>query len=162
MDTNLALPLGPNKCEVIFDYFLDSSMMVIPFPLYCLKLTAFLVRFLLWCLTLNPAEWWGVHWKKLKGEWNSSGYDHIHSTFISNSSNAYCYDEILDLIPIHEVCMQMEDITLCEGVQKGLESPAYCSGRYAPLIEMAMHHFHCLHHACLVDEWLNFDSFVCA
>ncbi|KAK8918285.1 hypothetical protein KSP39_PZI021011 [Platanthera zijinensis] len=27
MDTNLALPLGPNKCEVIFDYFLDPALM---------------------------------------------------------------------------------------------------------------------------------------
>ncbi|KAJ8562348.1 hypothetical protein K7X08_011639 [Anisodus acutangulus] len=40
--------------------------------------------------------------------------------------------------------MQMEDIKLCEAVQRGLESPAYCSGRYAPLVEKAMHRFHCL------------------
>ncbi|KAL6331792.1 hypothetical protein AAG906_020134 [Vitis piasezkii] len=42
--------------------------------------------------------------------------------------------------------VQMEDIILCEGVQRGLESPAYSSGRYAPTVEMAMHHFHCLLH----------------
>ncbi|KAI0511118.1 hypothetical protein KFK09_011741 [Dendrobium nobile] len=90
MDTNLALPLGPNKCQVIFDYFLDSSM-------------------------LNDEE------------------------FIERSLK-------------ESETVQMEDVTLCEGVQKGLESPAYCSGRYAPSIEMAMHHFHCLHHACLRDE----------
>lgn len=40
--------------------------------------------------------------------------------------------------------LQMEDIKLCEAVQRGLESPAYCSGRYAPQVEKAMHHFHCL------------------
>ncbi|CAN4112986.1 unnamed protein product [Withania somnifera] len=40
--------------------------------------------------------------------------------------------------------VQIEDIKLCEAVQRGLESPAYCSGRYAPQVEMAMHHFHCL------------------
>ncbi|XVF47582.1 hypothetical protein PTKIN_Ptkin03bG0121000 [Pterospermum kingtungense] len=40
--------------------------------------------------------------------------------------------------------VQMEDIALCEGVQRGIESPAYCSGRYAPTVEKAMHHFHCL------------------
>lgn len=39
---------------------------------------------------------------------------------------------------------QIEDIVLCEGVQKGLQSPAYCVGRYAPKVEQAMHHFHCL------------------
>ncbi|XP_030456390.2 choline monooxygenase, chloroplastic isoform X2 [Syzygium oleosum] len=38
--------------------------------------------------------------------------------------------------------VQMEDIVLCEGVQKGLESPAYCRGRYAPTVENAMYHFH--------------------
>ncbi|CAA7407409.1 unnamed protein product [Spirodela intermedia] len=45
--------------------------------------------------------------------------------------------------------VQMEDVDLCEGVQKGLESPAYCSGRYAPGVEQAMHHFHCLLHESL-------------
>jgi choline monooxygenase len=40
----------------------------------------------------------------------------------------------------------MEDIALCEGVQRGLESAAYSVGRYAPSVEMAMHHFHCLLH----------------
>ncbi|KAL9224273.1 hypothetical protein vseg_000329 [Gypsophila vaccaria] len=45
--------------------------------------------------------------------------------------------------------VQMEDILLCEGVQRGLESPAYKYGRYAPNVEKAMHHFHCLLHKSL-------------
>ncbi|XP_021304992.1 choline monooxygenase, chloroplastic isoform X2 [Sorghum bicolor] len=45
--------------------------------------------------------------------------------------------------------VQIEDIALCEGVQRGLESPAYSVGRYAPSVEMAMHHFHCLIHGNL-------------
>ncbi|GAB2267400.1 hypothetical protein Dimus_002384 [Dionaea muscipula] len=28
MDTNLVLPLGPRKCQVVFDYFLDASLKV--------------------------------------------------------------------------------------------------------------------------------------
>ncbi|XP_071939979.1 choline monooxygenase, chloroplastic-like [Coffea arabica] len=28
MDTNLVVPLGPRKCQVIFDYFLDTSLKV--------------------------------------------------------------------------------------------------------------------------------------
>ena len=48
--------------------------------------------------------------------------------------------------------LQIEDIALCEGVQRGLESPAYCVGRYAPSVEKAMHHFHCLLHANLNDD----------
>ncbi|KAL7583913.1 hypothetical protein Lser_V15G44412 [Lactuca serriola] len=46
--------------------------------------------------------------------------------------------------------VQMEDVTLCESVQKGLESPAYGSGRYVPMVEKA-HHFHCLLHQDLIN-----------
>ncbi|KAH1201215.1 Choline monooxygenase, chloroplastic [Glycine max] len=77
MDTNLVVPLGPNKCQVIFDYYLEHSL-------------------------------------KLQ-------YTHIWLLY-----------------------EQIEDIVLCEGVQKGLQSPAYRVGRYAPTVEQAMHHFHCL------------------
>jgi hypothetical protein len=28
MDTNLAVPLGSTKCKVVFDYFLDKSLLV--------------------------------------------------------------------------------------------------------------------------------------
>ncbi|XP_058113641.1 choline monooxygenase, chloroplastic isoform X3 [Magnolia sinica] len=84
MDTNLVLPLGPSKCQVIFDYFLEAS---------------------------------------LKDD----------KEFMARSME-------------ESERVQMEDIVLCVGVQKGLESPAYCSGRYAPTIEKAMHHFHCLLH----------------
>ena len=38
--------------------------------------------------------------------------------------------------------VQQEDIGLCESVQSGLGSPAYDRGRYAPLVEGAMHYFH--------------------
>ncbi|KAF6161747.1 hypothetical protein GIB67_013824 [Kingdonia uniflora] len=80
MDTNLVLPLGPSKCQVIFDYFLEDSLK---------DDLAFIER------SLEESE-----------------------------------------------RVQMEDIVLCEGVQKGLESPAYCTGRYAPAVEKAMYHFH--------------------
>lgn len=33
MDTNLVLPLGPRKCLVVFDYFLESSFKVTSGPL---------------------------------------------------------------------------------------------------------------------------------
>ena len=48
--------------------------------------------------------------------------------------------------------VQMEDVVLCEGVQRGLDSPAYSFGRYAPRVENAMHHFHCLLHSSLKEE----------
>ncbi|CAN6176934.1 unnamed protein product [Urochloa humidicola] len=87
MDTNLAVPLGSNKCKVVFDYFLDKSLL-------------------------------------------------DDQNFIERS-----------LKDSEQV--QIEDIALCEGVQRGLETPAYSVGRYAPSVEMAMHHFHSLLHANL-------------
>ncbi|CAH8274878.1 unnamed protein product [Arabidopsis lyrata] len=83
MDTNLVRPLGPRKCKVVFDYFLDPS---------------------------------------LKDD----------EAFIKRSL------EESDRV-------QMEDVVLCESVQRGLESQAYDKGRYA-LVEKPMHHFHCLLH----------------
>ncbi|KAL6977879.1 choline monooxygenase [Sarracenia purpurea var. burkii] len=89
MDTNLVLPLGSRKCQVIFDYFLDASLK---------DDKAFIER------SLEDSE-----------------------------------------------RVQMEDIMLCEAVQRGLESPAYCTGRYAPSVEKAMHHFHCLLYENLIS-----------
>ncbi len=38
--------------------------------------------------------------------------------------------------------VQDEDVSICESVQKGLGSPAYDRGIYAPNVEMAAYHFH--------------------
>ncbi|XP_061990313.1 choline monooxygenase, chloroplastic-like isoform X1 [Rosa rugosa] len=84
MDTNLVIPLGPRKCQVIFDYFLEASV--------------------------------------------KDDRDYIERSLKESEK------------------VQMEDVMLCEGVQRGLESPAYNIGRYAPTVENAMHHFHCLLH----------------
>ena len=91
MDTNLVVPLDATRCKVIFDYFLDKSLM--------------------------------------------DDQNFIESSLKDSEQ------------------VQMEDIALCEGVQRGLESPAYSVGRYAPSVEMAMHHFHCLLHANLSGDW---------
>lgn len=47
--------------------------------------------------------------------------------------------------------VQQEDVRLCEAVQRGLRSPAYDSGRYAPSIERPMFHFHQLLHQDLLQ-----------
>ncbi|WCJ42313.1 Choline monooxygenase chloroplastic [Euphorbia peplus] len=82
MDTNLVVPLGPRKCQVIFDYFIEDSY--------------------------------------------KDDKDFIEESLIDSER------------------VQIEDVVLCEGVQRGLESPAYSTGRYAPTVEKAMHHFHLL------------------
>ncbi|HXG58076.1 MAG TPA: SRPBCC family protein [Thermoanaerobaculia bacterium] len=41
--------------------------------------------------------------------------------------------------------IQIEDIAICEAVQRGLQSPTYESGRYSPKRENGVHHFHRLY-----------------
>ena len=46
--------------------------------------------------------------------------------------------------------IQLEDIAICEAVQRGLRSQTYSSGRYSVRRENGVHHFH-----GLLDEFLN-------
>ncbi len=41
--------------------------------------------------------------------------------------------------------IQLEDIGICEAVQRGLRSTTYVSGRYSPQRENGVHHFHQLY-----------------
>ncbi|HEU4522813.1 MAG TPA: SRPBCC family protein [Thermoanaerobaculia bacterium] len=41
--------------------------------------------------------------------------------------------------------IQIEDIEICEAVQRGLQSRTYDSGRYSPIRENGVHHFHGLY-----------------
>jgi choline monooxygenase len=41
--------------------------------------------------------------------------------------------------------IQVEDIHICEAVQRGLRSSTYDTGRYSPKRENGVHHFHCMY-----------------
>ncbi len=41
--------------------------------------------------------------------------------------------------------IQLEDIAICEAVQRGLRSSTYSTGRYSPVRENGVHHFHGLY-----------------
>ncbi|HEX8255326.1 MAG TPA: SRPBCC family protein [Thermoanaerobaculia bacterium] len=41
--------------------------------------------------------------------------------------------------------IQIEDVEICEAVQRGLASDLYDRGRYSPQRENGVHHFHCLY-----------------
>jgi choline monooxygenase len=41
--------------------------------------------------------------------------------------------------------IQIEDVEICEAVQRGLRSATYTSGRYSPVRENGVHHFHGLY-----------------
>ena len=45
--------------------------------------------------------------------------------------------------------IQIEDIEICEAVQRGLRSSTYDSGRYSPVRENGVHHFHGLYAAAM-------------
>ncbi|HWP81191.1 MAG TPA: aromatic ring-hydroxylating dioxygenase subunit alpha [Bacteroidota bacterium] len=74
--------------------------------------------------------------------------DHNHTRVIFD----YCYDDISspkalrmieqDIEYSHKI--QLEDIEICERVQKGLESIAYHKGRFSPETELGVYHFQSL------------------
>jgi len=78
MDTNLVLPLGPDRCKVIFDYYFTAA---------------------------TPAD------------------------FIDQSVSV-----------AHQV--QIEDVGICEEVQRGLHSRSYSVGRFSVKREAGGYHFH--------------------
>ena len=45
--------------------------------------------------------------------------------------------------------IQLEDIDICEAVQRGLKSSTYDTGRYSPVRENGVHHFHGLYAAAM-------------
>ncbi|HEX8169697.1 MAG TPA: SRPBCC family protein [Thermoanaerobaculia bacterium] len=45
--------------------------------------------------------------------------------------------------------IQIEDIDICEAVQRGLKSVTYDRGRYSPQRENGVHHFHQLYEECM-------------
>jgi choline monooxygenase len=64
----------------------------------------------------------------------------------------YYYDDIesanareraeADIAYSHTI--QLEDIEICEHVQRGLQSRAYDKGRFSPDMENGVYHFQCL------------------
>jgi choline monooxygenase len=91
MDTNLVLPMGPDRCKVIFDYYFAQG-------------TA--------------------------------------ADFIDQS-----------VAVAHQV--QVEDVGICEEVQRGLHSRSYTAGRFSVKREAGGYHFHRLlarHLAGMGDE----------
>ena len=58
--------------------------------------------------------------------------------------DAGCDDDFIRDSMAQSDKIQQEDLEICERVQNGMESGAFDRGRYAPRLETAMQHFHCL------------------
>merc|ERR1719450_881233 len=56
---------------------------------------------------------------------------------LGESLEKYVEDSLADSDKVQE-----EDDFICQSVQRGLQSSAYDTGRYAPAVEMADHAFH--------------------
>jgi choline monooxygenase len=81
MDTNLVLPLGPDRCKVIFDFYFSADD--------------------------------------------------------SSLNDGYMADSIA---VSHQI--QLEDLGICEEVQRGLASRSYSTGRFSVKREVGCYHFH--------------------
>jgi choline monooxygenase len=53
-------------------------------------------------------------------------------------------DQIADTIAFSDE-IQIEDVQICEAVQRGLRSSTFETGRYSPVRENGVHHFHGLY-----------------
>ncbi len=57
-------------------------------------------------------------------------------------------DELTETVAFSDE-IQLEDIEICQDVQRGLQSSTYESGRYSPVRENGVHHFHGLYAASM-------------
>ena len=68
----------------------------------------------------------------------------IFEWYFRNPDAATVKREIAETIAFSDE-IQIEDIEICEAVQRGLKSSTYQSGRYSPVRENGVHHFHGLY-----------------
>ena len=68
----------------------------------------------------------------------------VFEWFFRDPDSAKVKTELADTIAFSDE-IQVEDIEICEAVQRGLQSQNYVSGRYSPVRENGVHHFHGLY-----------------
>ncbi|MGZ8867051.1 MAG: aromatic ring-hydroxylating oxygenase subunit alpha [Thermoanaerobaculia bacterium] len=68
----------------------------------------------------------------------------VFEWFFRDPDTAQSKSAIADTIAFSDE-IQIEDIGICEAVQRGLASQTYDSGRYSPVRENGVHHFHGLY-----------------
>ncbi|HUP49793.1 MAG TPA: SRPBCC family protein [Thermoanaerobaculia bacterium] len=72
----------------------------------------------------------------------------VFEWFFRDPDAAAVKSEIAETIAFSDE-IQIEDIEICEAVQRGLQSRTYDSGRYSPARENGVHHFHGLYAASM-------------
>jgi choline monooxygenase len=68
----------------------------------------------------------------------------VFEWFFCDPESARVKSEIAQTISFSDE-IQSEDVEICEAVQRGLQSSTYVSGRYSPVRENGVHHFHGLY-----------------
>jgi hypothetical protein len=125
MDTNLVWPLTSDTCAVIFDYYLDTSVVRRD------QLDSFVEQSLRGILPLF-LPWY-----------------HMLSALTINIMT-----DSVALIHIASAGVQEEDRQLCESVQVGLRSTAYRAGRYAPQV-CSIHQSQSIHICMHMYDMMN-------
>jgi hypothetical protein len=125
MDTNTVLPASGSsvdRCRVVFDYWLDGA---------ALQQAA-------------AADARGAGGSSASATTTSSSSSSSSSAPSSALVHAALQSRFVrgSLRDSHRV--QVEDVSLCEAVQAGLQEPCYGVGRYAPGPEAPMYHYHSL------------------
>jgi choline monooxygenase len=72
----------------------------------------------------------------------------VFEWYFRDPDSARVQRELADTIAFSDE-IQVEDIEICEAVQRGLQSSTYDSGRYSPVRENGVHHFHGLYAASM-------------
>ena len=72
----------------------------------------------------------------------------VFEWYFREPETAAVVDAVRDTVAFSDE-IQIEDIEICEAVQKGLQSATYTSGRYSPERENGVHHFHGLYAASM-------------
>jgi choline monooxygenase len=114
MDTNIVWPVNEKECIVNFDWYVDKSLLLPS--------------------QVQPSS------NQIDIN-NNNSYNNNNNSYNNNNINSYNEKYIQECIQQSEI-VQNEDIALCERVQKGLNSGAYDSGVYAPMVEQGEFMFH--------------------
>ena len=72
----------------------------------------------------------------------------VFEWFFRDPESAEVKKELAETVAFSDE-IQIEDIEICEAVQRGLASQTYVSGRYSPARENGVHHFHRLYAASM-------------
>ncbi|GBF97413.1 hypothetical protein Rsub_09579 [Raphidocelis subcapitata] len=136
MDLNVVTPLDTNRCRVDFDWWLEGGELRRRAEEQAAAVD-------------GGAGAAAAAAEALRGGWAGAGGGAGRLELTAPEAAGLPF-VVESLRSSHTV--QVEDVSLCEAVQAGLEEPSYGVGRYAPALEGPMFHFHRQIHAAVTGR----------